>query len=173
MNYDWLKQEKGPKHLVEAVKLIGNKEVPGLKSNPTILSWAKELNLHEIFRNDDTAWCGLFIAITLKRAGREILHQYGNLRAREWANYGVKVDKAELADILVFIRPGGGHVGYYVAEDADCYHILGGNQSNSVNVTRILKSRCTAIRRVNYITKPENIRSIVLNGTGEISSNEA
>lgn len=173
MTYDWLKFEKEPRHLVEAAKLIGTKEVPGLKSNPTIMAWAKELSLHEIYRNDDTAWCGLFIAITLKRAGREILHQYGNLRAREWGNYGVKVDKAELADILVFIRPGGGHVGYYVAEDKECYHVLGGNQSNMVNVIRIEKSRCTAIRRVKYNNKPQNIRSIVLSGTGEISKNEA
>ena len=173
MTYDWLKFEKEPRHLVEAAKLIGTKEVPGLDSNPTIMAWAKELNLHEIYRNDDTAWCGLFIAITLKRAGREILHQYGNLRAREWANYGVKVNKAELADILVFIRPGGGHVGYYVAEDKECYHVLGGNQSNMVNVIRIEKSRCTAIRRVKYNNKPQNIRSIVLSGTSEISKNEA
>lgn len=173
MRYDWLKYEDAPKHLVQAVRLMGTKEVPGLKSNPTILAWAKELRLHEIYRNDDTAWCGLFIAITLHRAGRDVLHAYGNLRAREWANYGLKVDKAELADILVFVREGGGHVGYYVAEDADCYHVLGGNQSNMVNVTRILKTRCTAIRRIPYDNKPKNIRSIVINSSAEISTNEA
>ena len=35
-----------------------------------------------------------------------------------------------LGDILTFKRNGGGHVGLYVGEDKDCYHVLGGNQGN-------------------------------------------
>ena len=171
--YAWLLNETAPRHLMEAIKLIGTSEIPGIKNNPTIMGWAKELLIQDIYTNDDTAWCGLFVAITQFRAGREPLHNYGILRAREWANYGIKAEKAELADILVFQRPGGGHVGYYVGEDDTCYHVLGGNQSNTVNIIRIEKSRCIAIRRVNYNSKPENVRTIALSNTGIVSTNEA
>lgn len=172
-NYDWLKSEAAPRHLVEAVKLIGTKEIPGLKHNPAIMTWAQEVGIADIYKNDETAWCGLFMAITMLRAGREPLRRYAAIRAREWANYGVKADRAELADILVFVRPGGGHVGYYVGEDDLCYHVLGGNQSNMVNIIRIEKARCIAIRRVPYNNKPGNIRPVLLASTGLISSNEA
>lgn len=47
---------------------------------------------------------------------------------------------------MTFTRPGGGHVGLYVGEDASHYHILGGNQSNSVRISRIEKKRLSDIR---------------------------
>lgn len=47
---------------------------------------------------------------------------------------------------MVFDRAGGGHVAFYVGEDATHYHVLGGNQSDSVNVMRIAKDRCIARR---------------------------
>ena len=34
-----------------------------------------------------------------------------------------------------------GHVGFYWAEDDEAYHILGGNQSNAVTITRMSKER--------------------------------
>jgi hypothetical protein len=42
---------------------------------------------------------------------------------------------------MVFKRAGGGHVGFYVGEDKDAYHILGGNQSDMVSVARVAKDR--------------------------------
>ncbi|RZL82832.1 MAG: hypothetical protein EOP66_04490 [Sphingomonas sp.] len=47
---------------------------------------------------------------------------------------------------LVFGREGGGHVGFYVGEDDHAYHAIGRNQSNSVCITRIAKSRLIAAR---------------------------
>ena len=61
MSYAWLKKEKSPKILVEAVKLIGTKEIVGKAHNPTILSWAKALNLEKTYTNDEIPWCGLFV----------------------------------------------------------------------------------------------------------------
>ncbi len=160
--------------MVEAVKLMGVKEIAGTKSHPEILALAKDAELDKIFTNDDTPWCGVFVAGTLARAGRPPLKSYSALRARDWATWGLRITgPAEYGDILVFHREGGGHVGYYVGEDKDCYHVLGGNQSNSINVTRILKSRCIAIRRPAYNNKPSNIRTIVLASRGAISTNEA
>jgi cell wall-associated NlpC family hydrolase len=77
-------------------------------------------------------------------------------------------------DVLTFRRNGGGHVGIYVGEDDVCYHVLGGNQSNMVNITRIEKKRCAGIRRTNWrIKQPSNVRVIKVNASGFISKNEA
>ncbi|MFZ2996674.1 MAG: TIGR02594 family protein, partial [Sphingobium sp.] len=48
--------------------------------------------------------------------------------------------------ILVFDREGGGHVAFYVGEDASHYHVLGGNQGDCVSIMRLAKSRCIARR---------------------------
>lgn len=171
--YEWLNKVSAPKHMVEAIKLLGTSEVVGKKHNKTILNWAKECGLEKIYTADEISWCGLFVSVTIKRANREPLKGYNALRAREWAKWGMQSEKAEFGDILVFSREGGGHVGYYVAEDKDCYHVLGGNQSNTVNVTRILKSRLIAIRRPAYVNKPSEVKSIIASATGTISTNEA
>ena len=52
MSYAWLKKERAPKILVEAVKHIGVKEIVGKQHNPTILSWAKALGLDKVYTND-------------------------------------------------------------------------------------------------------------------------
>ena len=59
--------------------------------------------------------------------------------ARNWADFGVELGKDDpcLGAIAVFVRDGGGHVGFYLGEDDTHVHVLGGNQSNSVTVARI------------------------------------
>jgi hypothetical protein len=39
-----------------------------------------------------------------------------------------------------------GHVGFYHGEDSTHFHVLGGNQSNAVTVSRIAKSRLLSAR---------------------------
>ena len=62
MNYDWLKEEKAPRILVQAVKQLGVKEIVGSKHNPVILNWARELSLDRVYNADEIPWCGLFVA---------------------------------------------------------------------------------------------------------------
>lgn len=172
--YTWLEKELSPKVIREAVKLYGTREIVGKQHNPTILEWAKELSLIN-YTNDETPWCGLFVGIVVKRSR---FYTVDNpLWARNWTKFGTAQKTAMLGDILVFTRPGGGgHVGFYVGEDSTCYHVLGGNQSNMVNVTRILKSRLVlnGIRRCPWrVAQPENVRVIQLSSNGNISTNEA
>jgi uncharacterized protein (TIGR02594 family) len=170
--YQWLKSEKSPKILIEALKLLGIKEVPGAGDNIEILKWAESLGLEKDYRKDDIPWCGLFVAYVVHQAGFEPVQK--PLWARNWANFGTKETFAMLGDILVFVRDGGGHVGIYVGEDKTAYHVLGGNQSDMVCITRIRKERCVAIRRTPWkIAQPDNIRVIKLEGTGALSVNEA
>lgn len=170
--YKWLNQEKAPRVIAEAIKLLGIKEVPGQGDNIEILKWAESLGLEKVYRKDDIPWCGLFVAYVCKVAGVDGVKD--PLWARNWSNFGTKQTVAMLGDVLVFVRDGGGHVGFYIGEDSNSYHVLGGNQSDMVCITRIRKERCIAIRRTKWkVAQPENVRVIKLATTGAISENES
>jgi uncharacterized protein (TIGR02594 family) len=172
MSYDFLKLETSPKLLVEAVKLLGTKEVVGKVHNPVILGWAKEVGLSKVYTADEIPWCGLAVAYAAHKAGVTVVEK--PLWALSWANYGTKVSEPMLGDILTFKRDGGGHVGIYVGEDKDCYHVLGGNQGNAMSVSRIVKSRLYQARRTKWkVAQPANVRKVILDAKGAISKNEA
>ena len=169
--YQWLSLEDAPRHLLKAVELFGTTEVVGPKHNPVIMEWAKETGLRQ-YTNDEIPWCGLFMAIIMKRAGREVVKD--PLWARNWANFGVASKTPMLGDVLVFSRESGGHVGIYVGETSQSYHVLGGNQGNSVSIVLIAKNRLIACRRPAYQSQPLNIRKIELDSKGVMTStNEA
>jgi len=172
--YRWLLKEPGPKILLHALRLYGTIETPGQADNPIIISWAKEVGskVGMLYKDDSIPWCGLFIAVCAIRSG--YVPPDISVRAGEWSKFGNPVNEPMLGDILVFQRTGGGHVGLYVGEDADCYHVLGGNQGDAVSIVRILKSRCIGIRRSHWkIKQPSNVRRIILDSKGKISDNEA
>ena len=172
MSYSYLQEEKSPKLLVEAVKLLGTKEVVGKEHNPVILGWAKELGLNKVYTADEIPWCGLAIAYEAHMAGVTVVDK--PLWALSWATYGTKVTEPMLGDILTFKRDGGGHVGIYVGEDKDCYHVLGGNQGNAMSITRIVKTRLYQARRTEWkVAQPANVRKVMLDAKGTISKNEA
>jgi uncharacterized protein (TIGR02594 family) len=169
--YNWLLTTPGmPRMISEAIATYGVTEIPGRASNQKILSWAVETGLSQTYSNDDIPWCGLWMALIVKRSGREPVKS--PLWARSWANWGVGVDSPELGDIVVFSRNGGGHVGLYVAEDNTAYHIFGGNQSNMVNITRIAKNRAIAFRRPVYRVKPSGVKKYFMDASGGLSTNE-
>lgn len=176
MTPEYLKNIPVPKHVGISLGYMGITEIPGVKSNPIILSWAKELGLNDIYTNDDISWCALFFSITMFKAGRTLpapKDRYDYLRALKWQNLWNKVDtgKEGVGDILIFKREGGGHIGYYVGESPTTYFVLGGNQGNKVSIVEILKSRCVSIRRPLYLNfKPQKVK---LKEGGQISKNEA
>lgn len=166
----WLAAEASP-ILKAAIPLYGTLEGPGDSNNPTILSWAAEMGVGSLYNADSIPWCGLFAGVVCKRAGESLPNHL--LWALSWASFGSVVANAEagLADILVFTRSMGGHVGFYVGEDADCFYSLGGNQSDSVSIARIAKARLYAVRR-GRLEGPA--RKVTVGGAGGIiSTNEA
>ncbi|CAM5400917.1 hypothetical protein AFEL58S_02033 [Afipia felis] len=169
--YAWLEREPGPRMLREALALYGTLEAPGAKDNPAILAWAAEVGLTRTYSHDSIPWCGLFIAVVAKRAGKPVVDS--PLWALSWADFGTPVKAPMLGDILTFKRNGGGHVALYVGEDATAYHCLGGNQSDSVCITRIAKSRLYRARRPIYNVQPANVRRMTLAASGALSTNEA
>ena len=127
-----------------ARRYTGIREIAGPKHNSTILGWLDKLGAW--WRDDETPWCGVFVAHCLQSVCRPYPSLY--MRAKAWADYGslLRPDRLAPGAILVFDRAGGGHVAFYVGEDATDYHVLGGNQSNGVNIMRLAKSRCIATR---------------------------
>ena len=175
--YNWLRNERFPQILVEAVKLYGTRETPGPDDNPVILAWAKEVNqtVGSWYNDDSTqAWCGLFTAVCAKRAGYQPPSGFDAIRAKSWVKWGDPVQVPMLGDVLIFSREGGGHVGLYVGEDATAYHVLGGNQSDMVKVSRIDQNRLIAARRSPMVgSLPRSIRRVGLHPSGSLSQNEA
>lgn len=171
--YAWLDSEPGPNMLLEALKLYGVKETPGAANNPIILDWAKEVGAAD-YKHDSIAWCGLGMSVCAKRAGWEYRPKGNPLWALNWATWGDPVKTPMLGDVLTFKRPGGGHVGQYVGEDASAYHVLGFNQGDAVSIVRILKARLYAARRAPWkVAQPANVRVVKLASTGGLSKNEA
>lgn len=176
LNYTWLKSiGKLPRTIEEGLQLLGVAEVVGKGSNKTIIAWRDELNQAGVridgFSDDDIPWCGLFAAIVAHRADKAVVKE--PLWARNWAKFGVKAETPALGDCLVFGRNGGGHVGWYIAEDQDAFHVLGGNQSNKVSITRILKSRLLSARKPLYLQEPASRKPYWVKASGGLSNNEA
>jgi uncharacterized protein (TIGR02594 family) len=171
--YGWLAREPGPKMIVEALRLYGTLEGPGTTNNGKIIAWAKEIGgkLADVYKADSIPWCGLFMAVVARRAGKEIPRN--PLWALSWSAFGAAASRPALGDVLVFLRHGGGHVGLYVGEDETAFHVLGGNQSDAVSIKRIARSRLYAARRPAYRTQPANVRPIPLTASGSLSVNEA
>ena len=131
----------------EARRLIGLKEDVGPGSNPTLIDFGEALNID--YANDDVPWCGLFVAHCIGSSLPNEPLPTTPLLARAWRKFGQSCAPQSGA-VLVFWRgsPDGikGHVGFYEGEDPTHYHVLGGNQSDAVNVRRIERRRLLAAR---------------------------
>lgn len=177
--YAWLANEPGPAMLLEALKLYGTHETPGPGNNPVILGWAKEVGLGNVYKDDSrTPWCGLFQAVVAKRAGWDHNPKGNPLWALNWATWGNPSPQAMLGDVLVFQRKTltgtAGHVGIYVAEDAEAYHVLGGNEQDMVTIVRIAKRRLVAARRAPWkVAQPANVRPIRIDVAAKLGAGEA
>ena len=167
-----LKSIQPPRMIREALALLGTTEILSSKSNQIIVNWAKETKIKDDdwYNNDSIPWCGLFMAVVAQRADKEIPKL--PLSALSWANFGNKVSDAMLGDVLVFKRKGGGHVGLYVGETKTSYYVLGGNQSDKVSITRILKDRLFSINRPTYNIMPESVKKYIYTDSGILSNNE-
>jgi uncharacterized protein (TIGR02594 family) len=176
--YKWLEAIGTlPKTISIGLTYLGTRETVGKGSNRTIMEWRDRLNhggvMIDGYSDDDIPWCGLFVAwVTYCRGDASEVVQ-SPLWARNWLKYGKTVATPMLGDVLVFSRNGGGHVGFYIAEDASAYHVLGGNQSNAVTITRIEKARCIGSRRPLYKNQPSTVKPYIVAASGTLSKNES
>jgi len=139
-----------------AQRFVGLKEVGGSVDNPQIMAM---LNLDMSWpENDEVPWCSAFANYVcwLLRLPRS-----KDLRARSWLTVGkgIHLDQAEPGDIVILKRGKGdqpgpevidapGHVGFYAGRFGDYIEVLGGNQSDTVKVSRYPVSNLLGVREL-------------------------
>lgn len=157
--------------IIEARKHIGLKEIPGPKHNATILSWLSQLKAW--WKEDETPWCGVFVAHCFRVSGMQLPKYW--MRAKEWGNgWGTKLNQPAPGCVVVFEREGGGHVGFVLGiTKLNELVVLGGNQSNSVNIAKFSRDRVFGYYWPRDMIMPQEMKLSVLNVTGGLSVNEA
>lgn len=161
----------------EAEQLIETKEFLGNRSNPIILDWAEDLDIP--YKGDDIPWCGLFVAHCIGTTLPEEVLPGNPLGARRWDRFGEK-SLPRPGAVMVFWRDGKnsgkGHVGFYVAENAegDKFKILGGNQENKVGYAWVSKNNFIEARWPRTATSlTGNLKLVTADDKAELSSNFA
>lgn len=127
----------------EARKFIGLAEVKGAQHNPEILQMWRDIKRGGI-KDDETPWCAAFVGAMLERVG---IRSSRFESAKSYLDWGQHLALPVPGCIVVFTRQGGGHVGFAVGRDAaGNLLILGGNQSDAVNIRAFPVSRVSGYR---------------------------
>ncbi|EMO5715839.1 TIGR02594 family protein [Enterobacter bugandensis] len=132
-----------PKWIAEAKKYIGEREVKGRAHNPLIVQFWKDIKRSGI-KDDETPWCSAMAGAVLERVGIKSTRFES---AKSWLEWGGPLDVPAYGCVVVFSRNGGGHVGFVVGQtpDGDLL-VLGGNQSDAINVRAFPRSRVVGYR---------------------------
>lgn len=125
---------------------VGVKETPGPEHNPRIVEYFRESG-HSGIKDDETPWCSAFMNWVFAKAG---IVGTGSLAARSWLKWGKPLSKPKPGAVVVFWRgnPRGwqGHVGLYLGEYAGYISVLGGNQGDSVKISKYPRSNLLGYR---------------------------
>lgn len=140
-------ETRGPKWFRLAKAEIGQKEIKGAKDNPVIMKYYSDAGFPEI-KHDETPWCAGFVGAMLERSGYASAK---TLWAQNYLKWGKKLSTPKLGCVVIFSRgdprAGTGHVTFYAGKDGNGNILcLGGNQSNSVNITPYDPSRLLGYR---------------------------
>jgi uncharacterized protein (TIGR02594 family) len=165
-----------PPHLVLARSYIGVREIKGSKHNPKIIALRKAARTGIV--NDEDPWCADFVNGVVEAAGFRSARTAG---ARATIKLGVKLDGPAVGAIAVLWRGSkdgwAGHTGFIVGRDRDGnLMVLGGNQSDAVNIKPFPRSRVLGYRWPAELALPKAIGWAalpVLKSDGRVSTNEA
>lgn len=119
-----------------------------------------------------TAWCAAFVNASLNQAG---LEGTGRLNARSFMDWGEATEEPQVGDIAVFSRgdPNGwqGHVGFFKGYDEHGnVRVLGGNQSDSVNIASYPRDRLLGYRRAPGQPQPLSVADAASQSQTETSA---
>lgn len=158
--------------MIEAAELLGVHEDTSAGSNPLIIGWAKDLSIS--YADDETPWCGLFVAHCIGSQLPTEPRPANPLGARSWLTFGNPTDP-QFGAVMVFWRGSRnswlGHVAFYVGEDNRAYHVLGGNQSNQVSVIRMPRERLLQARWPAVVPDP-HAGPRIMDPSGKLSATE-
>lgn len=159
--------------MIEAKRILGRHEG---RDNGWLRSWLKS-DGKTLGDPAKLPWCGDFVETCVRLALQTEVFP-GALGenpywARNWSLLGQAIAPTYGA-VLVFERgPSSGHVGFAVGQDATTYFVLGGNQSDSVTVARIAKTRLLGARWPSTFPRPTSLRLPSMVSGDPISTNEA
>ncbi len=121
---------------------LGEHEVSGKADNPFIMSLYKYGNYPT--EHDEVPWCAVCVCAALELSGYKDTNRAD---AKSYDNYGTACELKRGA-VVTLKHPGGGrHVGFCEDPgDAKTFKMLGGNQSNALNVKAWNKSEIVAVR---------------------------
>lgn len=125
-----------------AMMFIDLHEIKGNEHDPDILQMWKDIKRGGI-KDDETPWCAAFVGSCLERNNIKSTRFES---AKSYLDWGVKLDKPIFGCVAIFNRKGGGHVGFVVGKQGDSLLILGGNQSDAVNIKAFSKSTVVGYR---------------------------
>ena len=120
------------RHMDIAMSELGQREISGADDNPRVVEYFSATTYHA--SDDETPWCAAFVNWVLMQAG---IARTESAAALSFLKWGKAVSKPAYGDLCVINRGGGrGHVGFFVGYGHNgSIGILGGNQSDEVNVS--------------------------------------
>jgi hypothetical protein len=140
-------------------------------SNPKIINCFKSVGFN-INNDTTTPWCAAFAGWVLKMC---CLPSLKTLSSTAYKGYGTSVplgdpSKWRLNDVVVFVRPGGGHIGFFRGYNpkTGAVKILGGNQADNlteVNFGGSWPSQIVYIGRSWQLPTEYNV-AVTTSGTG-------
>lgn len=131
-----------------ALRFIGIKELVTL--NHPLIQWWLSLCGFSLNTPDEVPWCSAFvngIAWELR------LPRSKSAAARSWLNVGIPVfmHDAHVGDVVVLKRndnPAQGHVGFFAGNEGSNVIVLGGNQHDSVCLSKFPQGDILGVRRI-------------------------
>lgn len=154
----------------EANRYVGLTEFPGASHNSVILHWLDKLSAW--WRDDETPWCGTFVAHCLSEAGYAVPKYW--MRAKAWAEWGTRLSTPAAGCVVVFERQGGGHVGFVVGRTAVGHlMVLGGNQGNKVSIAPFDRARVVGYYWPPGLSLPIPQGLLVMSNNAPLSIREA
>lgn len=136
------------KPLQIALGEYGVKEIVGDIHNPRIVQYSTDIG-NTWIKTDEVHWCSEFVNWCLFKSG---INGTNSAAARSFLTWGEETKTPQVGDIVVFWRdPKGsnnGHVGFYINETPTTIRVLGGNQSDVVNIKEYPKEQLLSYRKV-------------------------
>lgn len=165
----------GPQWLDLARSYLGQREIPGPKSNPLIIRWWEAIKAP--FRDDLTPWCGAFVGGVLAQCSLPVVS--GAASARSWLRLPTKLDRPAVGAVVIFWRgnPKGasGHVGFVAGKDQrGNLMVLGGNQGDAVTIRPFDTARVLGYRWPGQGNPlQERFTLPIIGSDGRVSTDEA
>jgi uncharacterized protein (TIGR02594 family) len=142
---------------------LGVKEIKGKKHHPRILEMLREVG-HPDVQNDEDSWCAVAQGSWLVRSGLPTSKPVKlNRTGLSYEDYGTPCEpKPGAISVSTYTAAGRKdwrrHVGTITKVFPTYFMVIGGNQSDKVCETKIMRSRVTAVRWPPMVAVPEPLQ---------------